>query len=66
MFGRSTSIIIAIAGVATLATPAHAYIDAGSGSYLVQVLIAGSLGALYSVKGYIGALISKKKRTIGN
>jgi hypothetical protein len=32
------------------AAPAHAYIDAGSGSYLFQLLIAGFVGLLYAVK----------------
>ena len=29
---------------------AYAYIDPGSGSYFLQLLIAGLLGALYSIK----------------
>jgi hypothetical protein len=30
--------------------PAHAYIDAGSGSYLFQIALAGILAAVYSIK----------------
>lgn len=30
----------------------HAYIDPGTGSYLLQMLIAGGLGALYAIKTY--------------
>jgi hypothetical protein len=30
----------------------HAYLDAGSGSYIIQVLIALAVGALYSIKVY--------------
>jgi len=34
-----------------LGTPsAHAYIDPGSGSYILQILVAGALGALFSLK----------------
>ena len=32
--------------------PTYAYIDPGTGSYLVQVVIAGLLGVLFSVKIY--------------
>ncbi len=31
---------------------AHAYIDPGTGSYLLQLLLAGGLGALYTIKTY--------------
>ncbi len=30
--------------------PAHAYIDAGSGSYVLQMLIAGLLGLVFTIK----------------
>jgi len=29
---------------------AHAYVDAGSGSFALQIAIAGALGALFSLK----------------
>jgi len=35
-----------------LAEPAYAYIDPGSGSYFLQLLIAGLLAGLYSLKIY--------------
>ncbi len=31
-------------------TPAHAYIDAGSGSYVLQMLMAGLLGLAFTIK----------------
>ena len=31
---------------------AHAYLDAGTGSYIIQMLIAAFLGGLYMVKMY--------------
>ena len=34
----------------------HAYIDPGTGSYLLQLLIAGGLGALYTIKTYWSSL----------
>jgi len=30
--------------------PAHAYLDPGTGSYIVQMIIAGLLGAAFAVK----------------
>lgn len=33
-----------------LAKPAHAYIDPGTGSLILQMLIAGLLGASFAVK----------------
>jgi hypothetical protein len=45
-----------------------AYLDPGSGSYLLQLLIAGILGSLFVVraswdriKGFFGNLISRNK-----
>ncbi len=33
-----------------------AYLDPGSGSYLLQLLIAGALGALFVLRGYFGRI----------
>jgi hypothetical protein len=41
----------AIRAVALLAKPAN-YLDPGSGSYLLQLLIAGALGALFALRLY--------------
>lgn len=44
--------------------PAHAYLDPGTGSFIIQVLIAGFLGGVATIKlwwhKFIG-LFSKKK-----
>jgi len=49
-------VIAAAAFVAALLllspTSAHAYLDPGTGSYVVQMLIAGILGAAFAVKMY--------------
>jgi len=49
-------LIVAAAFVAALLllspTTAHAYLDPGTGSYMVQMLIAGVLGAAFAVKMY--------------
>jgi len=51
--GRRYQIPLACALVLTALVPAaHAYLDPGTGSYLLQLLIAGVLGGLFAVKVY--------------
>lgn len=42
----------AVVGAATLCLPARAsaYVDPGTGSYVLQLLLAGILGALFALK----------------
>lgn len=35
---------------------AHAYLDPGSGSFLLQLLIAGLVGAAFIIKGFWGKI----------
>jgi hypothetical protein len=35
---------------------AHAYLDPGSGSYLLQLLIAGALGAAFALRMFWGRI----------
>ncbi|MEX0616486.1 MAG: hypothetical protein WD231_01575 [Candidatus Woykebacteria bacterium] len=51
------------------ARPAHAYLDPGSGSYILQILIATGVGALFAVKtfwlqikDFFTSLIGRKKQ----
>ena len=52
--------ILILAAVATLAFPdfAQAYLDPGSGSYIIQVLFGMLFGASYLVKVYWGKIKS--------
>lgn len=43
-------------------SPAHAYIDAHTGSLLLQSLIAGFLGAAFTLRKRLGRLVSWLKR----
>ena len=49
--------------------PAHAYLDPGSGSFALQFLLAGGLGALFFVRSYLSKIkdfffsIFAKKKT---
>lgn len=49
---------------------AHAYLDPGTGSFILQVLAAGALGGLFAVKTFWGNIttffsniLSKNKKT---
>jgi len=51
------------------ATDAHAYLDPGTGSYVVQMIIAGLLGAAFAIKmswlrikAFFHGLFSKNER----
>lgn len=38
---------------------AHAYIDLGSGSYMLQIVIATALGGLFALKRYWRGIVSR-------
>ncbi|MEE2962012.1 MAG: hypothetical protein VYA34_14855 [Myxococcota bacterium] len=44
---------------------AHAYIDPGTGSFIVQMLIASILGAVFTVKLWIGSIKNFFVRLVG-
>ena len=41
----------------------HAYLDPGSGSFIVQMLIAGLVGAGFLLRGFWGKLFGKRKES---
>jgi hypothetical protein len=43
------------------AKPAHAYLDPGTGSYILQMILAGTLGGAYLLRGYAGKLVGGVK-----
>ena len=42
--------LTAVVLLIVFSAPANAYIDPGSGSYMLQILLAGILAAVYSIK----------------
>lgn len=48
-----TSIVFALFFIALSAGPALAYIDFGTGSYVLQVLAASAIGAIFLLKNYL-------------
>ena len=70
MNSRSTSIAFVTLLLLTYAVPAHAYIDPGSGSFLLQMMVAGAVGGAFAVKSFwnnikhsVHRVVSKKLRT---
>jgi hypothetical protein len=52
------SLFLAALFVATFPREAAAYIDPGSGSYLIQILIAGLVGAAFTVRVFWKNLVA--------
>ena len=44
--------IITVTLIFVLCFPAYAYLDPGTGSYFIQIIIATLLGAMYAIKHY--------------
>lgn len=64
---RTLALVAAL--IALFPHVAHAYLDPGTGSYVLQLLIAALLGAAFAVKvfwlrikGFFANLISKKPK----
>lgn len=57
MLARKTSVIlIALLLLTALPHQAHAYIDPGAGSYMLQLLVAGAVSALFAIKVFWGRI----------
>ena len=62
--------LLTLAYLIVFAQPAHAYLDPGTGSFILQVVLGVVLGGFYVFKGYLGkakdvvtGLFSKKNGT---
>ncbi len=49
---KLTKFLIVVFGCLVFTTPAHAYLDPGSASLLLQLLVGGAVGGLVVVKIY--------------
>lgn len=54
-----------LAAALLIPVPAMAYIDAGTGSLVIQGLIAFLLGTAYTLKGYLRALMQSVRARLG-
>ena len=67
------NILAAVAALTLAALPAHAYIDPSTGSYILQILVAGFLGAMFALKvfwhrilGFFQGLTSRSRPSEGD
>jgi hypothetical protein len=58
-------LLLAVIGMVAIPDNAHAYLDPGTGSVVLQVVIAGFLGALFTFKSYVRAAVSAVSRLFG-
>lgn len=58
------SIGLAVAAALTLSAPAHAYLDAGSGSMLLQAAISGFLGLVFVGRTFLSQLRRPKAQPV--
>jgi len=49
--------LLAVLASLLLVREAHAYLDPGTGSYILQILIAGLFGALFMLKVFWGRIV---------
>jgi len=66
---HTARILLLVALILSLPASAHAYLDPGTGSYILQMLLAGILGALFALKmfwkriiAFFKGLVSKKDK----
>ena len=53
----SSCALLAVLASLLLVREAHAYLDPGTGSYILQILIAGLFGALFMLKVFWGRIV---------
>ena len=62
---RELRLLVVYCGVSSLvcASPAAAYIDPGTGSLVLQMFIAGALGAAFAIKRFWRTIVEKLRST---
>jgi hypothetical protein len=59
---EGTTLAALLLALALVPRDAHAYLDAGTGSYIIQLAIAGFVGGLFAIKLFwkkIGAFLKR-------
>lgn len=52
------NLLLLVVFILCLTTNASAYLDPGSGSYILQMLVAGLLGGVYAIKLYWAKIVN--------
>jgi hypothetical protein len=64
--GSKSKLLLLLASLALLTpTNAWAYLDPGTGSYVLQLIVAGLLGALFTVKTFWARIVAVFRRSNG-
>ncbi|MBI2341087.1 MAG: hypothetical protein HYU99_12090 [Deltaproteobacteria bacterium] len=60
---KKAPLLLLLIFIFSLSRPAHAYLDPGTGSMVLQIVVGGILAALYTLKVYWRRLVKffKKK-----
>lgn len=62
---RNSTIAFFTLLILTTAGSAHAYVDGGTGSFILQVAVASTVGALFAIKSYWANIKSSIARRFG-
>jgi len=62
--GRSLEVAFLVLVAVMYCRPAHAYVDMGTGSYILQISIAAAAGALFSLKMFWASLRERLTKRI--
>jgi len=57
-FNRTSNIALLTLLLLTFAVPAHAYVDPNTGSFVIQLMVAGFVGALFALKNFWANVVS--------
>ena len=55
--------VLSIAAVFVFSGNAHAYLDPGAGSYMLQVVLAGVFGAVVALRSFWSGFFARFRRT---
>ena len=56
--------VIGVAVSVICCPPAHAYVDPGTGSVVLQMVIAGALGAAFTLKRFWRKIVERLRTTV--
>jgi hypothetical protein len=61
----SKAVMVAVAAIICFPGSAYCYIDLGSGSMMVQMLIAGLVGGVFAVKIFFKRIVKNIRKLFG-
>lgn len=62
---KVTAVIFSFAGMLMLPQPAYGYLDPGTGSFILQILIAALLGGFMAVKRFWATIAARGRHLLG-